>query len=360
MYNQDLVQAQLDQMVQGTEDNKEKPGYKIGKSEKGKKFERWGKQRGDQPQGQELKGLRSDTRDDNRKTTDREISEEIKQEAAKYREAEKRLHEYWGKRIQELKGRGLPIDKEGRVDMANYSKFVRSKDIPLYYSDEKRRKHLATVQYVKDEYQKKEEEYRRTTPQELRSNFTAGKNFEVYSLAVLDKILRKLCLLLQTCLHDDGANKADAFAVNDDGALLAIFDNVADDSGQRYKDKKEQLEKINKEQGGTTLDYGITYDENRKVIMTQLKNIPLFHLSISNQDLRDGISGFETDPDKLSEHEKHFFVEIYHEMYAQTYNLLRDTKLHPKLKDNLKKFQDAILKNDEIKARVEEFERELN
>lgn len=303
-------------------------------------------------------GSKSDTRDKRAKTTSREINKEVQREAAEYREAEEKLHEYWKKKIIELKGSGLPIDKDGRVDMANYSKFARPKDIPLYYSDEKRRKHLTTVQYVKDEYKRKEEEYRRTTPQELRSNFTAGRNFEVYSLAVLDKILRKLCLLLPASLYDDGANKADAFAINEDGVLLAIFDNVADDSGQRYKDKKERLEKINIGQGGTTLDYGITYDENHKIIMTQLKNIPLFHLSISNQDLRAGISDFETDPDKLSEHEKHFFVEIYHEMYAQTYNLLRDTKLHPKLKDNLKKFQDAILKNDEVKALVEKFERE--
>lgn len=290
-----------------------------------------------------------------------ERNEELKKEFVEYRAGEQRLHAYWAERSSEYRQRySLPLRADdGRINMYDYKRFASPQDSKNYYSDVQRRKHLQTVQHVKKLKEVEKAEYIRNTPVELRTEYSAGENFEVYSLALLEKVLREICLALRTSLQDDGANSADGYLIYlEDGTPLALFDYVGDNRGQRYQGKKLKLEQINLEQGGTTLNYGITFDENRKIKMTQIEQVPLLYLSISNTDLKRAIVDFEPDPNKLSHTEMDIFIEFYHEMSAQVRNMLRElhnSNSHPELRKNLKKFQTLILMNPKVEGRIKEF-----
>jgi len=277
--------------------------------------------------------------------------EAARQEMAELRKGEGVLHAYWEQRCGMLKEEGFPVrKKDGRIDMYG-------RDISSIYSSQQRQEHLRTVNSVQAKKEQGKRDWEREFPPELRSEYSDGENFEVLSLAIFDKVLRGLCSILHGSDYDDDKNSADLVVFDPEtGEVICIFDDVANE-GQRRERKAEKLREINQEKGGTTLTYGLAFDESNKIRITELKNIPIFYLSISPQRLKQIIKDFEPDLDRMADSEKKFFAQAYHELQAQVIELTEEYNLNPLLQDNLKKFRARILNNSELKARVDEFDK---
>ena len=288
---------------------------------------------------------------------EKERLEAARQEMAELRKAERALHAYWEQRCEVLKKTGLPIRKEdGRIDMDIYGRYASEGDIGRIYSDRRRHEHLRTVNDVQAQKEQDKRNWEREVPPELRSEYSAGENFEVLSLAILDKVLRNLCVILRGSYYDDDKNSADIVVFDRlSGEVICIFDDIANQDQKRER-KAEKLTEINQERGGTTLTYGLTFDELDKIRMTELNNIPVFYLSISPQRLKQIIKEFEPDSERLADSEKKFFAQAYHELQAQVIELMEDYDLSSVLQNNLEKFKTRILNDPQLGKRVDEFD----
>lgn len=388
MYNSRLLKEQLSKMVQCSEDDKKKPRYERGrKFEMHQKDQRSHRSTGERGrndrrfQGAKSQDLKGDARDNRSKPkSDKEISEEINREFAEYREAEKRLHYFWNKMTVRQQEAGLPVrTTDGRIDMDN-TNYIALTNTPNAYLAREREKHRLIVNSGRERKKQDDRIWRRNTPRELWTEYRDGENLEILTLAIfLKSPLSKFCDIVPTAELDDYAkddtDKFGKYKVGTDfilfdkqtGNLIAGFDDVSDDQGDRFKEKERRSKEV-KEHGGTTLTYGLGYNKANKIIIKEVRNVPVLYLAVSSGRLRKGVKNFNPDIDAIvmSQDEKQLFVRFYKAMDEQVYQMLDevDEKLDEKTlnseygrklliyRERLENFQ-RILEEPELQAFIE-------
>ena len=251
-----------------------------------------------------------------RHETEREFEKEL--EKKETRGVEK-LEVFLREASSELKENGFPVEEDCRINMDAFE---------TKYSPE-------TIENDKERIKLKEESWLTGKEKAERS----GEKLEMLKTATFHKFLKKDFFVLRSSIYDDVRNKIDNVIVEKDtGNLVCAFDEVADTTGPRFEEKKEKVLERNSK-GGGFLKYGLKIEEG-KVVLSSEKNIPIFYLPLSDNDVREGIEKFTPSSEK-SEYEKKIIGHFLSLIDSQIFTLRQ--KVFP-LNHNLRRRLDHFEK----------------
>lgn len=224
------------------------------------------------------------------------------------------------------KQKEVPLDLGCRIKMEDF------KDIyPLKEIEEDK-------EYVKEMEEKfnKEREEKYNQPLEEKLG-TKGEKLEVLKNIIFYKFLREDFIICRSSRFDDFKNKIDNLILEKrTGNLVCALDEV---EFPRLEEKKVDILKKN-QRGGGRLKYGLTVKEG-KIKLTKQKNLPVFFLYLTENQIREGIEKLEEDLSKSSDYEEQLFKCFKAEMIAQIERLKLE-KLNPDFKKKLTLFEKTI------------------
>lgn len=137
---------------------------------------------------------------------------------------------------------------------------------------------------------------------------------ELATLILMHRILRDKFLVMRSAPIDDYKAGVDYILVNQEtGESLCAFDGVAENDLARHRDEKarkdvkqEKIEKIFK-QSGALIQYGFKLEKN-KLVRTQLPGMPVFYVSLMDEDLNFLLSKANESIDSpVADREKNIF-----------------------------------------------------
>lgn len=171
--------------------------------------------------------------------------------------------------------------------------------------------------------------------------------------AVLWKALRnREIIVVGTTEFDDGVNKVDTLIVDSkEGLPICTIDDVADAEGERFKEKIEQVRRLNLK-GGARVKYGIDF-ENGKLIKTKLTNLPQFYLAVAPANVMVAPEKMSLDLEKLTPYEQGMLQVLRKEIIDQL-RLLEILKNPKYLKDytQFERFKRRLEKAEEIFTQI--------
>jgi len=190
---------------------------------------------------------------------------------------------------------GLPLDKDGRIDMDAYRSIYPGVDMDI-----------ARV---------RGRDAGKGTPEEVRNVriTTDGEWLEMLTMAILAKGLGSDFAVVRTSAHDDQISKADTAIIDViDGSIVCLLDEVGDTSGRvDYQAKVAEVYDRNAKRGGVGLRYGVRLgktDTKGSFVPDTLENIPLFYIALSKERIDRGVQEFNPSPTQQSDSEKKLFL----------------------------------------------------
>jgi hypothetical protein len=114
-----------------------------------------------------------------------------------------------------------------------------------------------------------------------------GKKFELLAYSILCKFLQNTeYIAVRSSFYDDRKNGVDILLLEKGtGNVVCFLDAVADE--ERYKEKLSKVEKVNYEQNGGKIKYGIkiirTENNKLKPILRNLEKIPIFVMALREE-----------------------------------------------------------------------------
>ncbi len=254
-----------------------------------------------------------------------------------------------------LRKKDGPFSKTGEGGVSEDEKFVleRKKIFSGIWNDEGM-PDINVQKYYRDTFGCDNEEEMVARWEEGKDK-TRGNVLEHALLGVLYKALNKDFVVVHSSTYDDYANGVDYVIVNKEtGDVACAFDGVNDDKGgERYEKKIKKIrQKSNKE--GAVLKYGLTFeteDGKKKLVKKELKNIPIFCLSLSTGELEKLLGSMNYDlVGGLSSEESKVFSGLVESLRSQTENLEK-ASISERVRNNLEKFKNSLRKMEEIKNR---------
>ena len=196
----------------------------------------------------------------------------------------------------------LPVDSSCRVMMESF--------MEVYEKDEVQ----ADITFVK----RKEREWNEMSGGKKEKSI--GERFELLKTAIFNKYLGDKFIVVRSSLYDDYKNGVDNVMIDiENGNIVCAFDEVGDDSLFK-KQKETKVVAKNLEEGGASLKYGIGLKDG-KLIPTRSENLPIFCLSLSQDDIKEGIQGMNFRKNEKSEVEDKIFQICFEELKIQVAEL---------------------------------------
>ncbi|PIY96387.1 MAG: hypothetical protein COY66_04165 [Candidatus Kerfeldbacteria bacterium CG_4_10_14_0_8_um_filter_42_10] len=254
-----------------------------------------------------------------------------------------KLRDLLKKIAEALNKEGLPVTEEARIDM---KAFYRSRQNP-------------NSPYQKEEVKKDETyvaEMERKFQEQRGRNYPAGQNkegrgekVEMLKTAVFHKMVGNQFAVMRSSRYDDIKNGVDNVVVDKEtGGIICAFDEVADNTGSRFKEKEAAiLDERNK--NGASLKYGII-QKGEQIIESEIKNIPTLYLCLSPEDLDRGMEELIPELGQASEFEKKLFDYFVKTIEAQISALNLKGNLNPLIKKRLDEFVTSLDKMKGIAA----------
>ncbi|RJQ23307.1 hypothetical protein C4565_10700 [Candidatus Parcubacteria bacterium] len=174
-----------------------------------------------------------------------------------------------------------------------------------------------------------------------------SSQMEMLTNAIFYKILKDRFLVVRSSTHDDYFSGVDNYLVDKEtGDIVCAFDEVHDHAhGDRKEKKWERVESIGK--GGKKIKYGIV-PQGDKLIQKEIRNIPVFFLSLTTEELNRGMRGFSRDvhgvPNQLEKETFNKYISLLEEEYSR----IKDMEMPRPTKENLEKFKRALQTMKEI------------
>jgi len=110
---------------------------------------------------------------------------------------------------------------------------------------------------------------------------------EMFVTTLFHKVLKDDFLIMRASTYDDYVNGIDTVMINKNtGDIICAFDEVHDHEGSGRADEKVEKIKKKAKKGGSTLSHGVVI-EDEKLVRKEIKNLPVFFLSLSTKDLED-------------------------------------------------------------------------
>ncbi len=192
----------------------------------------------------------------------------------------------------------LPVDASCRIMMDSFMQVYEKEEVG------------ADIDIVKNKEKQWWEEGRE------RNFGSIGEQFELLKTAIFNKYLGDRFIVVRSALYDDYKNGVDNVMVDiKTGNVVCAFDEVGDAAA--FKRQKEQrVSARNLEEGGASLKYGIKFEDG-KLKPARLQNLPIFCLSLSEEEVKRGISEMEFSSGKKSPVEDEIFRICLTELQAQ-------------------------------------------
>ena len=163
---------------------------------------------------------------------------------------------------------------------------------------------------------------------------------EMFVAALFHKILKDDFLIMRASAYDDYINGIDTVMVNKKtGDIICAFDEVHNHEESDRADKKVEKIKKKAKKGGSTLSYGAVI-EDEKLIRKEIKNLPVFFLSLSTKDLEDVLQNMNYGMG-VSEKEIEIFNSFLSSLEDQKKMLLEDQIPHA-VRMNLTRFDYSL------------------
>lgn len=220
-----------------------------------------------------------------------------------------KVEKYLEKRASELAERGFPykegdtrfnIDKLGETDPIKYPSW-RVENIKQF------------VKNKKEGWAKKMEELPENEREIEKEKKRVGEEAEILITAILGKGLGKRFSVHRSHEYDDYKHKVDNVIIDEEtGNAVCAFNAKSGKPGPEFEKQKKEIEDLN-QKGGTTLEVGVKLIREKgkmKVIPGSTGNLPLFYLSLSAKDVKEGMEQFIPLEEKVSEKEKEIFNHL--------------------------------------------------
>jgi hypothetical protein len=178
-------------------------------------------------------------------------------------------------------------------------------------------------------------------------------------VGVFDKILREKFLVARASEFDDYKRSVDTLVVDKEtGSVVCAFDEVRengrpiekirfDEKGNEIHYEETRTEEkddrvVNKaRQGGARIKYGFSI-KNRELVKTEVKNIPMFRISLSEEELDKFLYGMDCYNDQPTEKELEVFDKLIASLSEQM-EMLKDKNIHPVVARNLVNFEKSLV-----------------
>jgi hypothetical protein len=218
-----------------------------------------------------------------------------------------------------LKKEGVPVNNDCRIDENKFKKI---------YSGEEIKRDISRI-----------EEYKKNWGFEEQRKEFDGEKLEMLKTAIFNKFLGKDFIAVRSAQTDDVDNKIDNVILDrKSGEIVSAFDEVSNTSGERYEKKLESA--MNKNCAGAMLKYGLALDSDKKIILKNIDNIPLFYLALPKKQLAEGIKNFQTKG--FSDYEKKLFQYFILNIKMQIQGLELRNDIPYNIREKLEKFNDSI------------------
>ncbi len=169
-----------------------------------------------------------------------------------------------------------------------------------------------------------------------------GEKLEMLAYAIFAKNLGENFVVARSAPHDDKINGVDTILLDrKTGKLVCAFDEVGDTTGSVYNDKLEKVQRCNRD-GGAHLKYGLGLDEEKKIKLMNVRNVPLFYIALPKDRINKGIAEFIPEAERQSDFEKKLFAYFTATITQQISGLELYGKLHPELKEKLSAFKNMV------------------
>ncbi len=238
------------------------------------------------------------------------------------------------------------VNADGTVMMESFQK---SEGGPYTREDEEFKKDKKKAEELEKKWHKKEKE----------KNF--GELWEKAKTVILNKIIGTEFIVVRASKHDDYENGVDNIIIDKEtGNVVCAFDEVSAEEGtEKEAEKSEKVEEKNKE-GGATIKYGITVNEEKQIIKKEIKNIPVFYLRLSGRDLVKLLHEMDYKSEKPSEIELNVFDSLINSLKEQLGELKNKDILKDKnreeveaMMNNLEGFESSLEKMEELRNSFE-------
>ncbi len=176
-----------------------------------------------------------------------------------------------------MSGYNIEADKKGiEAKEAEWSNAnTANENLLAYFSDLKLNTPEARLAYWKNKKEASENE-----------------KLEKAVVVLFHKILSPEFLVVRASTHDDYANGIDTVIVDSKTRkVIGAFDEVkGEEIFQRNREKKDKVLKCAKS-GGAKLKYGINFEKDQKLARKEIRNLPLFLVSLTKDELKTLLSG---------------------------------------------------------------------
>ena len=168
-----------------------------------------------------------------------------------------------------------------------------------------------------------------------------SSQMEMLTNAIFYKVLKDRFIVVRASTYDDYFSGVDNYLVDKEtGDVVCAFDEVHDHERGDRKDKKwERVEAIGK--GGKKIKYGVV-PHGDKLIQKEIRNIPVFFLSLTTEELTRGMEKFSRNiNDTANEWEKMTFNK-FTMLLQEEYDRVKDMQMPSPTRENLEKFKRAL------------------
>lgn len=228
---------------------------------------------------------------------------------------------------------GLKIKENNlRIDMSGHSNIYNSKKIEKdkEYVEGMKKNFKARMEGELNE-RKKEREIKGKEKNAM---------LEAIKTALFNKYLGEQFIVVRTSERDDYHKGVDNLIIErKTGNIVSAFDEARETS---LEDKRDEIRRKNVVEGGAKVEYGIKIDEDSKKIVPfgKIHSLPIFYLSLSDQDIEDGINNFSINSE--SELEKRLMREFLNEIDIQIRDL-GEERLEDGIRERVDDFKDSML-----------------
>ncbi len=183
-----------------------------------------------------------------------------------------------------------------------------------------------------------------------------GFKLEMALTIMLHKVIGEEFLVARTTNFDNNKHGVDHQIIDrKTGNVVCTFDEVADElDGERHAEKIKKVRDTARK-GGSKVKYGLTFtgsENNRKLVRQNLKDIPLFTLSLSRPELDSLLQGMDVDPDApCTSVELQFFDTLMLALEEQRQMLSRED-MPPGVKNNLEAFKASFARMRQLGSKV--------
>ena len=278
-----------------------------------------------------------------------EIGKREQAEKKERRKNVEKMQRLLGEMSQELREQKVPVESDCRINMNNFS--------GLRYTNKKGKTEFYNITQDNVYVDERERRFHGNLPEKKKLE-SAGEQFEMLATIVLHKFLKDNFIVVRASRYDDIANKIDTVIVEKEtGNVVCALDEVAlSEEEMRQKrdqwlpghpdrlDKETLAQYKNIQEGGATLKYGVTTNEQGEVIKKKIDNIPVFYFALpSKRALEKLMKNLERSLKKISLDEKRLLGSFLKSMEAQIDTLGLD-ELDPELEKKLDQYEEVLKK----------------